>query len=215
MTEQELFEQYAAIALEKQSDFGEVVGTRDWNIDVPQGTITFGQELTCEMQILGSFAHAPATWLWSWANEQSNLPDNVLTHAKTLREFGEENEVDLFRVPEFDFTSEELHLIGTIASGMLQASGYYLADYGKGTLLITVKSPEIDSKREDTKLRVITTFTETLQCFELHHQNAFQHYLREKGFEIAVNAGEIIGTKGAETVVGRFDAAGRLLELKG
>lgn len=53
-TEEELLERYAGIALEKQLDFGDVVGDMNWNADLQAGTIRFGTALLfpCRCSVL-------------------------------------------------------------------------------------------------------------------------------------------------------------------
>ena len=41
--EQELLEKYACIALEKQSDFAEVIGDNNWNVDMGKGEISWNK----------------------------------------------------------------------------------------------------------------------------------------------------------------------------
>ncbi len=73
-TEQELIERYGGIALDKQIDFGEIIGNNNWNVDMQQGIISFGLNLVFPIQVLGTIAHSSQTWLWAWANTMSGLP---------------------------------------------------------------------------------------------------------------------------------------------
>ncbi|MDJ0365584.1 hypothetical protein QMK33_10495 [Hymenobacter sp. H14-R3] len=143
-TEQELLERYAALAYDRQTDLHEVIGDNDWNADMNLGTISFGPQLVFPIQVLGTFSHVAETWLWAWADAQSNLPPQLLSQAQQLREYGEQHGIELLTAPDFDATTQDLHVIGSIASGMFGASGYYLANYGQGTLVVTIKSEQID-----------------------------------------------------------------------
>lgn len=67
---QDLFEQYAGIAYEKQLALVDIIGDKDFNVDIRQGTISFSDDLVCIMDIYGTIAHASQTWLWAWANTQ-------------------------------------------------------------------------------------------------------------------------------------------------
>src|SRR5689334_4676399 len=83
-SEQELMERYGAISLEKQLDFGELIGNNSWTVDMKKGEISFGPNLDFPIQVLGTFSHSAETWLWAWANTQAGLPENLLQHALQL-----------------------------------------------------------------------------------------------------------------------------------
>ena len=76
-TQQELIERYGGIALDKQLAFGEAIGNNNWNVDMTQGTISFGEDLTFPVQVLGTISHSSQTWLWAWANPKSGVSENV------------------------------------------------------------------------------------------------------------------------------------------
>jgi hypothetical protein len=64
-TKQELLERFGGIALDKQIDFGEVIGNHSYKVVMEQGTISFGQKFTFPMQVLGTISHSSQTWLWA------------------------------------------------------------------------------------------------------------------------------------------------------
>lgn len=214
-TEQELLEKYIAIAYEKQLHFGDIIGENNWNVDVRQGTISFGNDLVFPMQILGTYSHAGETWLWGWANEQSNLPESVLQHGQQLKQYGEQNGIDLLRNSEFDAEKSDLHIIGSIASGMFGADAYYLADYGQGTLLVTVQHPSISGSRTHNHLRTFTVFPAVISQYEVDHKQALKHYLTAKGYTVSEEGQTLTGKHGTDTVAVSFDELGRLSAMNG
>lgn len=214
-TEQELLERYGGIAFDKQMDFGEVIGDNNWNVDIGQGIISFGENLTFPMEILGTFSHSSQTWLWAWANTQSNLPENIIRHSLQLKKYGEENGIDLLSTDTFDFSAEELHLIGMTASGMFDTSGYYIADYGQGAMVVTVKSDIIDKAQTKDHLRIFTAFPQLISQFDMNHKNAFKNYLALKGYQVTEKENSVEGTQNGNSVTGEFDDLSRLTNLKG
>ncbi|MGL4599597.1 MAG: DUF6882 domain-containing protein, partial [Bacteroidia bacterium] len=52
-SKQELIERYGGMAFDKQLDFAELVGGKNWNADIGKGEISFGGELHFPIQILG------------------------------------------------------------------------------------------------------------------------------------------------------------------
>lgn len=75
----------AGAAIARQNKLGElVVGENGWNIDVRNRRIRFGErEFDCG--IIGSESHYDGTWLWGWANTESNLPENVFAPSRRAK----------------------------------------------------------------------------------------------------------------------------------
>lgn len=214
-SEQELIERFGGNALDKQMDLGEVIGDNNWNVDMTKGEISFGPNLVFPIQVLGTFSHSSATWLWAWANTQSGLSESIMQQALQLKKYGEENNVDLLRNDQFAATKNDLHLIGLIASGMFAASGYYVADYGQGAMVVTVKSAQIDKTHKDNHHRILMVFPQLISLFEMNHRTAMTNYLSDKGYAISSNETQLTGKKNAQTITAIFDELHRLVKLNG
>jgi len=213
-SKQELMEQYGGIALEKQLYFGEIVGSLSWEIDIQKGIIKFGDKLTFPIQILGTFSYSDETWLWIWSNEQSRIPENIMKDAIEMKKYGEDKKIEFLYNNKFEIDKTDLHLIGSIALGMFDKNGYYLADYGQGTMCVTIKSDEIcNSKNEHYS--ILTVFPQLISLFELNHRNAFFNYLKAKGYEVEERDNILIGKDRGKTIIGEFDGLSRLINLKG
>lgn len=214
-TEQDLLERYGAFAFERQLHFASLIGSYSWNVDMKKGEISFANGMNFPMQILGTFSHSSETWLWGWANERSGIPEALLQQANTLKQYGETNAIDLLQVDTFDATKNDLHCIGLIACGMFAASGYYLADYGQGILVLTVNSEEIDQQRKDDKITMLSSFPQFLSQFEVHHRTALVHFLNARGYTVTENGNELSAKKNEDTLIALFDEDGRMTNLKG
>jgi hypothetical protein len=212
---QELLERYCAIAYDKQNDLFDVIGENDWGFDMDAGTISFGPELVFPVQILGTFSHSSQSWLWAWANTQSGIPPRLLEQARQLKTYGEEQEIDLLKHDAVDAEEDDLHIIGAIASGMFDASGYYLADYGPGMMVLTVKSEQIDRLRKNAPARVIHAFTQAISFFEMRHKPAFINYATLKGYTVAEATNTVTISAGAASITATFDELGRLTDVTG
>jgi len=214
-TEEELIERFGGLSFEKQLDFADVIGTSNWNVDIQKGEISFGPDLVFPIQVLGTFSHSSETWLWAWANTQSGLPDSISQQALTLKKYGEENGLDILKNREFDATTDDLHLLGITASGMLDANAYYIADYGQGAMLVTIKADGLDKLRKDDHYRIATVFPQLISQFEMNHKSALQNYLVSKGYEVAEDGMTLRGTKNGDTIIAEFDELDRLIKLNG
>ncbi len=214
-TEQELLERYACIAWEKQKDFAEVIGNNNWNVDMGKGEISFGPHLHFPIQVLGTISHAAQSWLWAWANTRSGLSPQVIEQSLQLKAYGEENNISLLSSDSFDFSKDELHIIGMIASGMSGASGYYIADYGQGAMVVTIKNELIDKQRKDSHHAILMVFPQVISQYDMNHRLALKHYLNAKGYTITENGQELSGTRNGDTIDATFDELSRLTQLKG
>ncbi|KAF2513877.1 DUF6882 domain-containing protein [Flavobacterium foetidum] len=214
-TEQQLLERYAGIVMDRQLDFGDLIGENNWNINISNQEISFGADFVFPIQVLGTVSHSSQTWLWSWANKQSGLPESIIQDALKLKKYGEENEIDLLRKDTFSFTKDDLHLMGIIASGINNSSGYYICDYGQGAMVVTIKSEQIDKARTENHLRIMTVFPQLISEFEVNHNTALTYYLTDKGYSISENGSRLIASKNGETVTAEFDELSRLTKLNG
>jgi hypothetical protein len=214
-TLEELLERYGGIAFDKQIDFSEAIGSSHWNVDMPKGEIGFGANLSFPIQVLGTISHSSESWLWAWANTQSGLPANIIRQSLELKKYGEENEIDILRESSFDFGKADLHLIGIIASGIFNSTAYYIADYGQGAMVVTVKSDKIDNARKENHHRILTVFPQLISQFDMNHKLALTNYLQAKGYSITEQENKLVGTKGANTITAEFDDSFRLTKLNG
>jgi len=214
-TAQELLEKYACIAWEKQKGLAEVIGDNNWNVDIGKGEISFGAGLHFPIQILGTISHATQSWLWAWANTRSGLPPQLLEQSLRLKAYGEQHGISLLSSDSFDFSKEGLQVMGMIASGMFGASGYYIADYGQGAMVVTIQSELVDKQQTDSHLTILTVFPQVISHYEMNHRLALKHYLSAKGYTITETDQELSGTRNGDSIQATFDALARLTRLKG
>ena len=191
-----LIEKYGAFAFEKQLFFAGIVEKMDWNVDIKKGEISFGDHLTFPMQILGTFSHSSETWLWAWANKQSGIPEKFLEHADKLKKYGDANNIDFLKEDQFEIERDDMHYIGLIALGITEANGYYLGNYGAGTMCLTINTKENGNKFPNDHISIFTVFPQLISQFEVNHKEAFVHYLNTKQYVMETNENEIIGTCG-------------------
>lgn len=214
-SENDFLEKFGALALEKQRNLYEITGGLSWNVDMNREEITFGEHLTFPMQVLGSFSHSSETWLWIWENKAGGYAESVMKQALLLKQYGEENNIDLLNVGKFDAIQNDLHLIGMIATEMFNASGYYLGNYGQGTMVVTIKSDVIDKVESEEISRITTIFPELISTFEIqNHKNAFTNYLSQKGYELNINGNEVKADKNGNVITAVFNENNLLTNLK-
>lgn len=215
-SENDFLEKFGALALEKQRNLYNVTGGLSWNVDMNKEEITFGDNLTFPMQVLGSFSHSSETWLWLWENKAGGYAESVMQQALLLKKYGEENNIELLSVGKFDAVQNDLHLIGMIATEMFNLSGYYLGNYGQGTMVVTIKDDAIDNSESEELSRILTVFPELISTFEIqNHKNAFTNYLSQKGYELTPNGNEIKAEKDGNIINAVFNEDNLLTSLNG
>ena len=93
------------------------------------------------VQVLGTVSEYSHTWLWSWANSESNIPDGLLTAALQLQEKGRALELSELVEPEFDVDPfHKGHALAMAATGVLGAAAYYRGPYEGGAVFLLIPS---------------------------------------------------------------------------
>lgn len=213
----DLLERRAAIAFENQRALADLLGDHNWQVDVPTGRMTFSGSSTiaCDVQLLGTESYESNTWLWAWANTQSNLPPKVLQSAQELRELGEQQGLEMLTTPSIDLDGRNAHEIAMIASGLCNADAYYRGDYGAGALYCLLTLPQLRQRPPVTALEVSMVMSQLIAGISLNHRRAFVHYLNAKGLRPEETSSQVRATlPDGGTVNAEFDDLGRLTEIR-
>lgn len=211
---QDLLDQNAALSFEKQQNFSDLTGESAWNIDLNTGTLSFGT-LDFPIEIIGSLSFNDYSWMWGWANVKSGIPENLLGGALKLKEIGEKKQIEEFTDGHFSVEEGFEHKMGLVACGILNADAYFCANYGQGTMVVTMKSdriPRIDSKKLE---KILTTFPQVIGGIDLNHRVAFTNYLIDRGLEINTSGNTVEGIKNGKVLIAEFDDLNRLTSLNG
>lgn len=210
---QQLLETYGGIVLEKQRNFEDLIGDRSWRFEMATGEIAFGEDLHFPVQILGTWSSG--TWLAAWANDKSGIPVSLLEHTFLLKKYGEENNIDLLRISTFEGDKNEGLIISMIASGLFESGCYYAADYGDGIMFVTIDSKYLQSADTASHQKAFASFSQLISIFEVNHRAAFRNYLKAKGYDVTEEGSVVYGMKDRLAIIGEFDEADRLVNLKG
>lgn len=200
---QQLFERYSGAAMEKQIAIADLIGDLDWNVDMSEGTATFGDNLTFPIQMLGSVSHQSQTWLWAWANTQAQISSNSLRHAVQLKAYGTNHHNLELTEEMIDASVNDGHKIASIASGMFRSRFYYAGNYGAGTAFFTIDVTEDDLMERPES--VLTVFPQLISAFELNHRKALMYYLKDKGFKVTETDDSLTGVSAKITITAHFD----------
>lgn len=215
---EELWLEYAVAAFDRQLHLAEWLGEHDWHWEDRSGQLLLRRHnqpeetMSFATQALGSESHMAETWLWIWANDLAELPDDLLRAARQLRAWGEELGIPEFTQGEFPLTEADGHVLSLVASELLKSNAYYRGPYVGGAGFVLIDDPAFPAAPSDAR-RVPAVFRAALASLPIaDHRRAFVAYLRHLGWEIEEHDA-IVGRSDDWQVQARFNEASRLLEL--
>lgn len=214
-TFQGYLERYALLSLEKQDKLESLIGEHLHELDLDAGMIRF-DTYQCSVQVIGTESDNTLTWLWAWADEQAELPANLIQSAIQLRIWGAEASVPEFTMPSVDLNGADGHAIAMIASEVCKASCYYRDGYEGGAVFFLVFDKTIDSQPSFDRRRVLIRLADLFSRYDLNHRNVVLSYLSAKGLSPVEQQGTIsCELESGERLIAEFDDAGNLIVVNG
>jgi hypothetical protein len=181
----DLLTTYAFVGQERQERLGDWVGNDgDFSMDFPGQRIEWSSGPAARCDLLGT--EAGGTWLWAWANSSLPFGGEVLSAANALRQRGAELGVP--ELTERGFGVDDIrngHVLGTVASGLLGANGYYFGHGDTSAVLTLVTASELALRPADAIL-LSEVITRSLGVFSVPHRPAARAYLDQRGAQVAV-----------------------------
>jgi hypothetical protein len=214
-TLQSYLEQYALTSLEKRDKLESVIREHQHELDLEAGTIRFN-ELQFPVQVIGTESYNTLTWLWAWADEQSEVPASMLQSAVQLRIWGAEAGIPEFTMPSVDLDRADGHAIAMIAAEVCKASCYYLDSYEGGALSLLIFDKIIDSQPSFDRQHLLIRLADLLSRYDLNNRIAVLSYLTGKGLSPVEQRNMInCELESGERLIAEFDEAGRLIVVNG
>ena len=216
---EELWLEHAVAAFDRQLQLAEWLGEHDWQWESHSGQLLLrryaqpDEVVRWATQALGSESHMAETWLWIWANDLAELPDEVLHAAHQLRALGDERGIPEFTQGEFSLIEADGHVLSLVACGLLSSDAYYRGPYVGGAGFVLINAADFPSAPTDST-RVPGVFRAALSALPIpDHRRAFVAYLRHLGWTSEENSAAIIGRSNDWEIEARFDESSRLLAL--
>lgn len=223
----ELFDKYAAFAMESQMAFEEMAAGQAWEVDVEAGMLTIGA-FESRTQVLASYSQVSGTLLWAWARERElgeGWPEHTTVASKHIASLGED-------VPEFKagiakLTAEEADDAVLVGVALLHAAGrnavevdapaFYRGDHAQGSIYLLVDSGKVRFAPKHVAMKVLETFPKLVAMGMpfTSVQRALESYASMHGMTLEVDGQTVIAKHASGTLTGRFDGAGRLEKLSG
>ncbi|HEY3450797.1 MAG TPA: hypothetical protein VGK67_30855 [Myxococcales bacterium] len=215
----DLYDENAVIAWDKQLLLSEILGECRWDFSLRTGVLEFTRpgRSTIEVpaQILGSESEGAGTWLWAWANTASQIPAQLVEASLELRMWGEANGVEVLCAPETPLDEVDGHTLSIVASGMLAADGYYRGPHDGGAVFFLIPEGALNRPLPPALPHVATTFTEAIRQLPIRsHRRALLGYLDAYGFETVQEVPMVRATCADGELTAHFDSLGRLAKLE-
>jgi hypothetical protein len=212
----ELFAQHVATAYARQLALADLIGERDWQLDLTEGVAVFGDDLRYPVQLLGTESHADGSWLWAWANSASNLPHQLVHLSEWMRDFGERSGVAELTEPSFPLDRADGARLALIASG-LTGRCYYRGPYDGGAVFFHLEDLPAEIVAPVSPERAFLVLGQVIQAFPVDHRATLLAFLTQQGWSIVDDsAAMVVGRHpgGSEMRV-EFDEQGRIARLSG
>ncbi|MGZ7031952.1 MAG: DUF6882 domain-containing protein [Thermoanaerobaculia bacterium] len=209
---EELLVLNGGIAAERQNQFVADLGDPPWHYEMDTGVLTFDEKRHYHAQVIGSYAAEDGTWMWAWANRQSNIPAAVLVAAERLRREGETRNIDSFKSPLFKIPREQVPALALAAAGVVDAKAFYLGANAGQIVVFLIDDKKVPALPEPEAVHVINTFNALILSFPIiDHRRAYEAYLRARGFSVEMHEKQLVAKRSKTgTIVAQFDAQGRL-----
>lgn len=206
-----LFHEYAGGALEKQSHLGDLLGNREWQLDLPGGRIHFGEDLEFSAQILGTVSPAKK-WTWAWSGVISGIPPHLLKACLAIHQRGTDDDVPELVDPDVPIDGElDANHLAMVANGVYDGDAYFRCPHGQGSIFVLIKDPDFLRMSACDPVRMKAVLQQLLMNFELEPRLALEGYFRYHKIELEEDGARLIGhLKGGGKVLVEFGADGKL-----
>lgn len=160
---QALYQTHALASFGQQLALLPIIQEGQWAFDMQSGTLDFSTpegSRAFPVQILGTEGYSAASWMWGWANTASAIPEPLLAAGRQLQQLGEALGVPELSQPSHPLEQADGHTIALVASGLLQAAGYYRCPYEGGALFVLLDDPSAHEPSDRLDLRLVRLLAE-------------------------------------------------------
>ena len=209
-------EQYGLISLEKREKLNALVGEHTMELDSETGLVRMSGGFEFPFQVLGTESDNTLTWLWAWAEEQTEVPPELLTSSLEMRAWGEKEDLPECTSPSVDLARADGLLLSLIASEVCKASCYYQDAYDGGALFLLLFGQTIDMQAPLDAAGLVNHTSQLASLYDFSHRNALLSYLRYHGLTYE-GTGSLLLTRleSGEELQAEFGPGDRLVSING
>ncbi len=207
---------HAAASFDKQLHFSDIVGSRDWHFAADSGSLYLGNQYHWQTQLLGTESEASGTWLWAWANTDSNIPTHLLVASLSLKAYGEQHGIPELTTPQLPLDQVDGHMLALLASEICEANAYYRCPYEGGALFVLIMDENFPKCTDPPLQRIATVFPQAIASLGIpDHKLALAGYVDHYGLRHESDGDKLVVKENGEPVLtATFDELNRLTNLE-
>jgi len=204
------------VSLEKQTRLASLLGNHFFQIDLEEGKARFSDIWECNFQVLGTESDNTLNWIWGWADEQTEVPEHLLSAARELRNWGLRNNVTELATPSIDLNHADGTMFAMIASSVCRANAFYRDHFEGGSLFVLLFGDALDRQPGFDRAGFLHALEEHTAVYPGNHRALVVSYFRELNLPYQENSGTFSGElANGERIVAEFDPAGMISTING
>lgn len=171
---------FGCIAFDRQANLGDLIGEAEGDLDLENGILTFPNDISFDVQVLGYYSEDLSQWSWAWDNESVGFDEKLIEDACKIRDIAEKHKWDQFLVPVFKTDYNYCHTWAMIATTILGWDAYYSYEVDGLNIFLLIKSDLI--KENNSPLKFRDTYIAFCKNFDVDHKLVFEAYTKLKGY---------------------------------
>ena len=197
--------------MEKQDKLAKIIGENMHELDLDAGLIRFSRDLALPFQVLGTESYNTLTWLWAWAEEQTEIPENLVQTSLQLRDWGVREGIQEFTLPSVDIDHSDGNALAMVSTQISMANSYFRDSYEGGAAYLLIFDKSIENEPSFDRDSLFRNMTDLLSRYALNQRNVLFSYLEIKGLS-PVAKGTLITCEleSGERVNAEFDDVGKV-----
>ncbi len=212
----EHFERCALVGREKQEKFLRLVGEHSLELDLDAGIARFTKDHSFPFQVLGTESENTLSWLWAWAEEQTEMPENLMKASQAMKVWLEARGLHEYALPSLDLDRADGTMLSLIATEVCNAACFYRDHYEGGALFILLFGTAIGSQAPFDRRELVRNLDDLIDRYDFNHRKALLSYLRSGAIPFAETQDTVSAMLPAgERLIAEFDAAGKLTSVNG
>jgi hypothetical protein len=182
-----------------------------WNVNLERGELEIG-DATYRCQILGTFAHESATFLWAWANPGSNGWTGSLAIANELRARGAQPGQAVYAEPEIAAGWVNPNELAYVSGELSGGHPVFVGSYDGGAAFLLVTSLRLDFR--ELSIAYVPGILLGVPSVTMGDPRACTRRFAERlGFTVTETPSSMSGTRSDGGFLARWDGEGRLAEV--
>lgn len=202
---------YGALALDKQENLSELIGETIGDLDIENGTISFG-DVSLPIQIIGFFTEQLNQWSWAWDNESIGFDESLIQVANQMKAIGDEFDIPEFNSAVISADFNACHTLAMATISVLNMDGYYAVSEDGLDIFVAVQSDLIKQNNSVEKFR--DTFATFQKNFKIYPKIAFESYTKLKGYTFKPHDDFAVAKIGESRIIVGFTERGNVTHIQ-